>query len=84
LLALRMTTRGWMVTVAILAIALGYFLELKRLQRRREAFRLIAERHVKIAEYYRRSRPGSASAEYHAAHARHYDAASRRWSLVAP
>jgi hypothetical protein len=76
-----MSIRRWMVVVAFLAIALGCYLEVERLSRRRQELRLKAERQLKLAELYRRSRPGSTAMEYHAARARHYDAASRRWLL---
>ena len=69
----RMTTRRWMVAVALVSIALGTYLEAGRLKQRHDEYLARAERHAAIAEFFRRPRgleARPAVAEYHATLAR--------------
>jgi hypothetical protein len=83
----RMSTRRWMVAVALVSIGLGGYLEARRLKQRHDACLAMAARHATIAEFFRRPRGMEArlaSAEYHATLARRYAAAaSRPWFPVA-
>jgi hypothetical protein len=80
----RMTTWRWMITVALFSIGLGVYLQARRwrLKHLHDQYAARAERHAKIAEYYRRA-ARSASQAHHANLARIYaTAASRPWSPV--
>ena len=83
----RMSTRRWMVAVALLSLALGGYREVRRLKRIRDGFLWRSEREELIAKHYRR-RGSPAHAEFYAGRARRYAArASRPWlhdTRVAP
>ncbi len=83
----RMSTRRWMVAVALFSLALSGYREVKRLKRIRDEYLTRAEREELIAKHYRR-RGSPAGAVYHAGRARRYaDMASRPWlhdARVAP
>jgi hypothetical protein len=71
-----------MVAMALVSIALSGYLEARRLKQRHYEYLARAERHEKIAEYYRR-RARPAGEVIHANLARFYaGAASRPWSPV--
>lgn len=84
----RMSTRRWMVAVALLSLALSGYRDVGRLKRRRDIYRAMATREELIAQHFRRPRGlgGSpAAAVYHANRARKYAAmASRPWLPDAP
>jgi hypothetical protein len=82
----RMSTRRWMVAVALFSLALSGYLEVRRLKRRRDIYRAKAAREELIAKHFRRrGEPGAAGAVYHAARARKYaGVASRPWLPDAP
>jgi hypothetical protein len=80
----RMTTRRWLIAVALISIGLGGYVRVRRwkLKTLHDEYAARAEQHAKIAGHYRRiARP--ASEVHHANLARTYAAAaSRLWSPV--
>src|SRR4051794_32176594 len=51
-----MSTRRWMVAVALVSMALGGYLEARRIKQRHDMYLARAERHASLAESFRRSR----------------------------
>ena len=79
----RMSTRHWMVTVALLSLAFSGYREVRRLKRIRDEYLARAEREELIARHYRRPRGlggNPARVVYHANRVGRFAAvASRPW-----